>query len=39
MSKEEVQQLVEKYLHGTASKEEEERLLRWYWRESSLESE
>ena len=39
MPKEEVQQLVEKYLHGTASKEEEERLLRWYWRESSLESE
>jgi transmembrane sensor len=39
MPKEEVQQLVEKYLHGTASKEEEERLLQWYWRESSLESE
>lgn len=39
MPKEEVQQLVEKYLHGTASKEEEEKLLQWYWRESSLESE
>ncbi|HQS51741.1 MAG: hypothetical protein B7X86_03840 [Sphingobacteriales bacterium 17-39-43] len=39
MPKEEVQQLVEKYLQGTASKEEEEKLLQWYWRESSLESE
>ena len=39
MQKEEVQELVEKYLHDTASREEEERLLQWYWRESSLESE
>lgn len=39
MHKEEVRELVEKYLHDTASREEEERLLQWYWRESSLESE
>ena len=39
MQKEEVQELVEKYLHNNASKEEEERLLQWYWRESNLESE
>ena len=39
MQKEEVQELVEKYLHNIASKEEEERLLQWYWRESNLESE
>ncbi|MDP2412647.1 FecR family protein [Daejeonella sp.] len=39
MQKEEVRELVEKYLNDTASKEEEERLLQWYWRESSLESE
>ncbi len=39
MQKEEVRELVEKYLHNTASREEEERLLQWYWKESSLESE
>jgi ferric-dicitrate binding protein FerR (iron transport regulator) len=39
MQKEEVQELVEKYLHNIASKEEEERLLQWYWRESNLKSE
>lgn len=39
MQKEEVRELVEKYLHHTASREEEERLLQWYWKESSLESE
>ena len=39
MQKEEVQELVEKYLHNNASKEEEERLLQWYWRESNLKSE
>jgi len=39
MHKEEIQELVEKYLHDNASKEEEERLLQWYWRESNLEAE
>ncbi len=39
MQKEEVRELVEKYLSGAASHEEEERLLHWYWRESSIESE
>ena len=39
MQKEEVQELVEKFLHNIASKEEEERLLQWYWRESNLKSE
>ncbi len=39
MQKEEVQELVEKFLHNSASKEEEERLLQWYWRESNLKSE
>jgi transmembrane sensor len=39
MQKEEVQELVEKYLHNNASREEEERLLQWYWRQSNLESE
>jgi len=39
MQGEKVRELVEKYLKGAASKEEEEQLLRWYWRESSIESE
>lgn len=39
MQQEQVRELVEKYLKGVASKEEEEQLLRWYWRESSIESE
>lgn len=39
MQKEEILELIEKYLKDTASREEEERLLRWYWKESSLESE
>jgi len=39
MQKEEVRELVEKYLNDVASREEEERLLQWYWRESSIESE
>lgn len=39
MAIEEVRELVEKYLQGNISQEEEERLLQWYWRESNLESE
>jgi ferric-dicitrate binding protein FerR (iron transport regulator) len=39
MQKEEIQELVEKYLHNNASREEEERLLQWYWRQSNLDSE
>jgi transmembrane sensor len=39
MQQEEVRELVEKYLKGNVSQEEEERLLQWYWRESGIESE
>lgn len=39
MAIEKVRELVEKYLQGNISQEEEERLLQWYWRESNLESE